>query len=79
MQLMADLSTSLGKPGWIDLPGTRIGIRGTYRTLDQYSPRYAPVYIVGPGGDLIPDPTAIGFDNGNEWEIRTYIHINIGN
>jgi len=79
LQLMADLSTSLGKPGWIDLPGTRIGIRGTYRTLDQYSPRYAPVYVVGPGGDLMPDPTAIGFDNGNEWEIRTYIHINIGN
>ncbi len=78
LQLMADLSTSLGSPGWIDLPGTRIGIRGTYRTLDQYSPRYAPVYVIGPGGDLIPDPTAIGFDNGNEWEIRTYIHINIG-
>lgn len=79
LQLMADLSTSLGKPGWIDLPDTRIGIRGTYRTLDQYSPRYAPTYVVGPSGSLVPDPTAIGFDNGNEWEIRTYVHINIGN
>ncbi|MDA3943069.1 MAG: glycosidase [Bacteroidetes bacterium] len=79
LQLMADISTSLGKPLWIDLPATRIGLRGTYRTLDQYSPRYAPIYVVGPGGDLMPDPTAIGFDNGNEWEFRTYIQINIGN
>lgn len=79
LQLMADLSTTLAKPGWLDLPETRIGIRGTYRTLDQYSPRYAPVIVTGPGGIQVPDPTAIGYDNGNEWEIRTYIHINIGN
>jgi hypothetical protein len=46
LQLMADLSTTLGKPDWLDLPETRIGIRGTYRTLDRFSPRYSPVQIL---------------------------------
>ncbi|NMH28645.1 glycoside hydrolase 5 family protein [Flavobacterium silvaticum] len=78
MQLMADLSTEIGKPDWFILPGTRIGIRGTYRTLDQYSPRYNPTQILDASGTWVPDPTAIGFPKGNEWEIRTYIHINIG-
>ncbi len=78
LQLMADLSTGLSKPSWLLLPSTRIGIRATYRTLDQYSPRYAPTYKPGPGGVMIPDPEAIGFDNGTEWELRTYVQINIG-
>lgn len=77
-QLMADVSLSLGKPDWFDLPDTRIGIRGTYRTLDKFSPRYAPTQQLMPNGNLGPDPNAIGFPNGNEWEIRTYIFINIG-
>jgi hypothetical protein len=75
VQLMFDLSTSLGKPNWFILPNTRIGIRGTWRSLDQYSPRYLPNQ--GPEfgqPPLIP----LGFDNGQEWEIRTYLHINIG-
>lgn len=79
LQLMADLSTEIGKPDWFVLPGTRIGIRGTWRSLDEFSPRYAPTYIFNDAGQRVPDPTAIGFGNGNEWEIRTYIHINIGN
>ena len=79
LQLMADLSTEIGKPDWFVLPGTRIGIRGTWRSLDQYSPRYNPTQILDPAGNWVPDPTAIGFPDGNEWEIRTYIHINIGN
>ncbi|TVQ15230.1 MAG: glycosidase [Bacteroidetes bacterium] len=79
LQLMADLSTTLGRPDWLDIPNTRIGLRGTYRTLDKYSPRYSPTQIVDASGALVPDPNAIGFDNGNEWEIRTYILINIGN
>lgn len=79
LQLMADLSTEIGKPDWFILPGTRIGIRGTWRSLDQYSPRYNPTQVLSPAGEWVPDPTAIGFPNGNEWEIRTYIHINIGN
>lgn len=78
LQLMADLSIALGKPDWFNLPDTRFGVRGTYRTLDRYSPRYAPVQTVNGAGNPVPDPTAIGFDNGNEWEIRTYLFINIG-
>jgi hypothetical protein len=77
-QLMADISTELGKPDWFLLPSSRIGIRGTYRTLDKYSNRYAPVKIQDPSGIWVPDPTAVGFPNGNEWEIRTYLQINIG-
>ncbi|MCF8272512.1 MAG: glycosidase [Flavobacteriaceae bacterium] len=76
VQLMLDLSTTVGKPDWFILPDTKIGIRGTWRSLDQYSPRYSP-------NESLPFATApiispVGFDNGNEWEIRTYIHINIG-
>ena len=76
LQLMLDLSTSVGKPDWFILPDTRIGIRGTWRSLDEYSPRYLPNQA--PGEYLDPTISNIGFDNGNEWEIRTYIHINIG-
>ncbi|MGZ5264016.1 MAG: glycoside hydrolase family 2 TIM barrel-domain containing protein, partial [Kaistella sp.] len=78
MQLVGDLSLAIGKPDWWILPGTRIGVRGTYRTLDQYSPRYSPTQMMDAAGNWVPDPTAIGFPNGNEWEIRTYIQINIG-
>ena len=79
MQLMTDISTAIGKPDWFILPGTKIGLRGTYRTLNQYSPRYNPTQVLDATGALVPNPTAIGFPNGNEWEVRTYIHINIGN
>ena len=72
-----DLSTSLEIPSWFDLPGTNIGIQGLFRTLDQYSPRYNPTQTITPAGEIVPDPTAPGYDNGNEWEIRTYIRINI--
>ncbi len=75
MQLMADVSTTLSKPDWFDLPGTRIGMRGTWRTLDQYSPRYAPVMARDASGAWVPNPNAIGYDNGIEWEIRTYVQI----
>jgi hypothetical protein len=77
LQLMADVSMSLGEQDWFNLPRTRLGVRGTYRTLDQYSPRYAPAYMTNPSGVLVPNPTAPGFGNGNEWEFRTYIQINI--
>lgn len=78
MQIMGDLSLEIGKPDWWILPGTRIGVRATYRTLDQYSPRYNPTQTIDGTGAFVPDPTAIGFPDGNEWEIRTYIQINIG-
>lgn len=75
LQLMLDVSTTLGKPDWFILPSTRVGIRGTWRSLDQFSPRYLPNQA-----ELNQDPpvSTVGFGNGTEWEIRTYIHINIG-
>lgn len=76
-QFLLDISTTLGKPQWLDLPGTQIGIQGTYRTLNRYSPRYCPTQFINAAGELQCDPTAPGYGNGNEWEIRTYIHINI--
>ena len=78
LQLMADISTSISKPEWFALPSTQLGMRFMWRSLDQFSPRYAPVYAINNLGELAPDPTAPGFGNGNEWEIRTYLHINIG-
>jgi hypothetical protein len=78
MQVMGDVSLSLGRPDWFNMPGTRFGIQATYRTLDKYSPRYQPTTMVDPSGNVVPDPNAVGFDNGNEWEIRTYLVINIG-
>ena len=76
VQVMLDLSTTLGKPDWFILPNTQIGIRGTYRTLDQYSNRYAPAAVEG--FSTLPVLSPVGFPDGNEWEIRTYIHINVG-
>ena len=78
LQLTLDLSTTLGKPQWIDMPDTRAGIRGTWRSLNQYSPRYCPTTSPDAAGVPVCDPEAPGFDNGQEWEIRTYIHFNIG-
>lgn len=79
LQLMADFSLDVGTPDWFDLPSTRLGFRGKFRTLDDFSPRYAPTYTTDASGERVPDPTARGFDNGTEWEIRTYIQIDISN
>ena len=71
-----DLSTNLGNPDWFALPGTTLGIQGTWRSLDEFSPRYSP--LAAPEfGD--PPISPVGFPNGSEWEIRTYLHVNIGN
>ncbi|WP_297337710.1 glycosidase [Algoriphagus sp.] len=78
VQVMADISTSVGKQEWYMLPNTTMGVRFTWRSLDQYSPRYNPAQTVDVSGNRVPDPTAIGFPNGNEWELRTYVHIYIG-
>ena len=78
LQVMADLSTSLGKLNWLNVPDTRLGIRGTWRSMDQYSPRYAPTYIMGPTGEMVADRTALGYANGNEWEMSVYLHFSIG-
>lgn len=79
LQLIGDWSIEIGKPDWFMLPGTKIGFRATYRTLDKYSNRYSPTMILNNLGQFVPDPNAIGFPNGNEWELRTYIQININN
>lgn len=69
---MGDLSYTLGTPRWFGVPQTKLGIRGTYRTLDRYSNRYQPKGVDAPlPGDLYP----AGLDKGNEWEIRTYLHL----
>jgi hypothetical protein len=78
LQIKADLSTFVAKPKWVDLPQTRIGIRFNWRSLDRYSPRYCPVKNIDVNGDMVCDPTVPGYPNGNEWEIRTYLHFNIG-
>ncbi|AUC81771.1 glycoside hydrolase family 2 TIM barrel-domain containing protein [Lacinutrix sp. Bg11-31] len=77
LQTMLDISTTLGKPGWFVLPDTKIGIRGTWRSLDEYSPRYTPNNTASEFSTS-PILSPVGFGNGSEWEIRTYIHINIG-
>ncbi len=76
VQLMLDLSTTLGKPNWFILPNTKIGIRGTWRSLNEFSPRYLPNEALEFADAPIISP--VGFGDGNEWEIRTYVHINIG-
>ncbi len=78
LQTQVDISTSLGKPSWFILPDTRIGLMGIWRTLNQYSPRYSPTFVPANTYPAVPTLTPAGFGNGSEWEIRTYIHINIG-
>ena len=78
VQLMLDLSTTLGKPDWFILPNTQIGIRGTWRSLNEYSPRYSPNVVPPNTFPAVPTISSVGFGDGSEWEIRTYIHINIG-
>ena len=74
LQLMADLSYTLGRPRWFGLPQTSLGVRGTYRTLDRYSNRYAPAGVPVPEeSELYP----AGLPKGREWEIRTYLHFAI--
>ena len=61
VQLIGDASHSLGTPQWLDTnPQTRIGVRGTWRSLDRWSPRY-----IGLPGD----------PHGSEWEFRTYLRL----
>ncbi|RAR47114.1 glycoside hydrolase 5 family protein [Flavobacterium lacus] len=78
LQSAIDISTSVGKPNWFILPDTRIGIMGIWRSLDQFSPRYSPTFVPENTFPAVPVLSPVGFGNGSEWEIRTYIHINIG-
>jgi len=78
VQLMLDLSTSLGKPDWFILPNTTVGIRGTWRSLDEFSPRFGPSAVPPNTFPAVPTLSPVGFPDGSEWEIRTYVNINIG-
>ena len=79
LQTMIDISTTAGKQDWFILPNTTLGMRMTWRSLDQYSDRYSPnTTAVNSAGKTVPIISPTGFPNGNEWELRTYIHINLG-
>ncbi|MEI7508766.1 MAG: hypothetical protein WCJ62_04805, partial [Flavobacterium sp.] len=65
------------KPNWFILPDTKIGIMDTWRSLNQYSARFSPNQAASQYSTQ-PIISPVGFGNGSEWEIRTYIHINIG-
>jgi hypothetical protein len=56
LQLMADISTNLSKPSWFELPNSRLGLRYTWRSLDQYSPRYSPATTLNDRGQPFPTP-----------------------
>jgi len=73
---MGDVSYVFGVPEWFDLPMTRFGIRGTYRTLDRNSNRFCPGFTFNVSGTPVCDPLLPG-PNGTEWEIRTYVHIGL--
>ena len=62
LQVMGDLSYNLGTPEWFGYSQTRIGFRGTWRSLDEHSNRFNP-------------DTAGSDDEGSEWEFRTYVHV----
>ena len=76
-QCMVDLSTNLFKPKWLGPLSTRVGIRGTYRTLDKYSNRYLAGYVSDGNGGFIESADIIGAPKGNEWEIRTYVSFSL--
>lgn len=78
-QTMIDLSISAARQTWLDLPNTRFGVQFTWRTLDEFSPRYCPTRSFDAAGDFVCDPEAVGFENGREWEVRTYMQFNITN
>lgn len=77
LQCTLDLSSNLNRPQWFDRLATCIGIRGTFRTLDKYSPRYVAGYVPDAVGNLQPSTDIIGAGYGNEWEIRTYVRFSI--
>ncbi len=78
LQLVLDVSTVVGKAGWWELPQTRLGVAYAYRTLDSHSPRYCPGMILNDLNELECDPNMLDAPEGNEWQIMTYMHLNIG-
>jgi hypothetical protein len=78
-QVMLDVSLNLGTPKWLALPSTQVGVSGIYRTLDQFSPRYCPGKTINAAGEEVCIEDGLGFNNGNEWQIMTYVRVNIFN
>lgn len=76
-QCEVDLSTHLFKPKWLGPISTCVGIRGAFRTLDKYSPRYVAGYVSDGNGGFVESTDIIGAPHGNEWEIRTYISFSL--
>ena len=78
LQLLGDVSWSLGKPKWFDNPDTRVGVRFLYRTLDRNSNRFnLPEDWENSASwdDFLEEVGRQG--EGTEWEIRTYLHLEI--
>jgi hypothetical protein len=76
MQLMADLSTTLGAVRWFDAVQTRMGVRGTYRTLNGFSPRFCPD-AGALTGDGSCDPLSGPAPWGSEYEVNTYLTLGL--
>lgn len=74
-QYLLDVAYVLGRPQWFEVPETKFGLRGTFRTLDRYSPRYCPTTTTNAAGDSVCDAGAPGFPLGREWEIRSYVMV----
>lgn len=76
-QGIVDLSVNLSAPKWLGSLPTRVGIRGTYRTLDRYSNRYVAGYVADANGNFTASADIIGAPKGNEWELRTYLSFSL--
>ena len=63
VQVGGDIGYIIGKER-LDRSATRLGLRGLYRTLDQYSEGYQEV-------------TGLPAGYGSEWELITYIHLDL--
>jgi hypothetical protein len=74
LQLMADLSHTLGPPSFLRWwAQTRLGIRGTLRFMNGYSPRFCPDPTVK-NADGSCDVLGANVGWGNEWEVKTYLN-----
>ena len=76
LQLIGDLSTTLGNVRWFDTLQTRVGVRGSWRALNGFSARYCPdaSAITSSGGcDALSGPA----DWGSEYEVKTYLTVGL--
>ena len=73
-QGMLDAAWALRSPQWLDMPETRVGVRGTWRALNVYSPRYCPERVPALRGGTECDPTWPA-PHGREWELRSYLTV----